>query len=145
LKTFITLRLRRLAVIPTLAAALGLGLWMPIPATGDAHLDRVVTEVHERLPGWRVVRAEPSWEGSYAVVAACGPRELGFQVVPEHGLAVGDAWIQPNDEWSADRLEHVSDHDSYIVWYQNPVRERTLSCRSELARDQSVEVVAHRD
>lgn len=132
-------RLRRLAVIPALAIALGLGLWLPIPTTGDAHLSTVVSEVRERLPGWRIVRAEPSWEGGYTVVAACASRELGFQLVTGHGLGIGDAWIQPNDLYARSRLSRVSDHDDYIIWYQNPVRERTLTCRSELARDPRVE------
>lgn len=128
-------RLRRVAVVPALAIALALGLWLPIPTTGDSHLTTVMNEVRERLPGWRIIRAEPSWEGGYTVVAACATRELGFQLVPGHGLGLGDAWIQPNDLYARSRLARVSDHEDFIIWYQNPVRERTLTCRSELARD----------
>lgn len=123
-----------MAGIPLLAGILGMALWMPIPTTGDAPLSGVVSEVQQHLPGWRIVRANASWEGAYTVVATCGARELGFQLVPEHGLPVGDAWIQPNDTYARGRLAYVSDHQEFLVWYQNPPRERTLTCRSELAR-----------
>lgn len=133
-------RLRPLVAIPLLAGVLGIAVWMPIPATGNAQLNQIVGEVRERLPGWRIVQANASWEGAYTVVAACGSRELGFQLVPEHGLPVGDSWVQPNDLYARSRLEHVSDHDQYLVWYRNPARQRSLSCRSELARDPHVQV-----
>lgn len=126
---------RRFAALPLLGGILAVALWMPIPATGNAQLSTVVGEVHERLPGWRIVRANASWEGAYTVVAACGSRELGFQLVPEHGLPIGDSWVQPNDAYARSRLEYVSDHEQYLVWYRNPLKERSLSCRSELAQD----------
>jgi hypothetical protein len=133
-------RLRPLVAILLLVGVVTAALWMPIPTTGNAQLDQVVGEVRQRLPGWRIVQADASWEGAYTVVASCGSRELGFQLVPEHGLPVGDSWVQPNDLYARNRLEHVSDHDQYLVWYQNPVRQRTLSCRSELARDPTVQI-----
>jgi hypothetical protein len=54
--------------------------------------------------------------------------------VPGHGLPVGDLWIQPDDVYATDRLHEVSDHDIYLVWYQHPPEERSLSCGAELAR-----------
>lgn len=137
--------LRALAVVPLLGAVLGAALLMPIPATGNPQLTNVVDEVQERLPGWRIVRANASWEGAYTVVAACGGRQLGFQFVPEHGLPIGAAWIQPNDAYARDRLEYVSDHSQYLVWYPNPAREKTLSCRSELARNPYPATASHND
>jgi hypothetical protein len=137
--------LRPLAAISLLAGVLAVALWMPIPATGNAELKHVVGEVQERLPGWRIVRANASWEGAYTVVAACGSRELGFQLVPEHGLPIGDSWVQPNDAYARNRLEYVSDHDQYLVWYQNPAHQRMLTCRSELARDPHVDTGARND
>ena len=137
--------LRALATVPILGAVLVAALWMPIPATGNPQLNSVVSEVQERLPGWRVVRANASWEGAYTVVAACGARQLGFQLVPEHGLPIGAAWIQPNDAYARNRLEYVSDHSQYLVWYQNPPRERKLSCRSELARNPHPTIGSHSD
>jgi hypothetical protein len=128
------LRLRALAGVPFLGGILTLALWMPIPTTGNAPLTDVLSEVHERLPGWHITRANASWEGGYTVVATCGARELGFQLVPEHGLGVGDAWVQPNDEYARSRLAKISDHDVYLVWYRDPPIEHSLSCRSELAR-----------
>jgi hypothetical protein len=137
--------LRALATVPLLGAVLGLALWMPIPATGNPQLDNVVGEVHERLPGWRIVRANASWEGGYTVVAACGARQLGFQYVPEHGLPEGAAWIQPNDAYARNRLEYSSDHPEYLVWYPNPARERTLTCRSQLASNPAPGASSHSD
>lgn len=126
--------LRRLAPIPALAIVLAFALWMPVPATGDAPQQNVIDEVLERLPGWHVIRARPAWEGAYSVVATCGGRELGFQLVPGHGLPVGDVWIQPDDNYANDRLHEVSDHDIYLVWYEHPPQDRSLSCGAELAR-----------
>jgi hypothetical protein len=118
---------------------------MPIPATGNAQLNQIVGEVRERLPGWRIVQANASWEGAYTVVAACGARQLGFQYVPEHGLPEGAAWIQPNDAYARNRLEYSSDHPEYLVWYPNPARERTLTCRSQLASNPVPGASSHSD
>ncbi len=132
-----TRRSRRGSVVglAALAAAFGLALFAPIPTTGNAELDRVKTEVAERFPGWSITRATASWENAFTVVASCAGRQIGFQVVPEHGLPVGDAWVQPNDEFSRARLAEVSDHRTYLVWFQHPRRERQLSCRAEMARE----------
>ena len=127
-------RLRAAAGIPILAAVLGLAVWIPIPTTGDPPLRNVVDEVQARLPGWHIVRATTAWECAYSVVAACGGRELGFQMVPAHGLPVGDVWIQPDDRYAQDRLREVSDHDVYLVWFEHPIHERSFSCGAELAR-----------
>ena len=127
-------RLRRAIALPLLGGVLGLALLLPVPTTGDASLQSVVNEVEARLPGWHVARATAAWEGAYSVVATCGGRELGFQLVPSHGLPVGDVWIQPDDRYAQSRLQEVSDHDVYLVWYQMPSPDRTLSCGAELAR-----------
>ncbi|HET7684923.1 MAG TPA: hypothetical protein VFM19_00755 [Candidatus Limnocylindria bacterium] len=132
-----TRRLRRGPALGMLAlvAAFWLALVAPIPTTGNAELDRVRTEVEQRFPGWRITRATASWENAFTVVASCAGREIGFQVVPEHGLPVGDAWVQPDDEFSRQRLTEVSDHHKYLVWFEHPLRERQLSCRAEMARE----------
>lgn len=121
--------------IASLAVAFALALWAPIPTTGNAELARVRSEVEERFPGWHIQHATASWENAFTVVASCAGRQIGFQVVPEHGLPVGDAWVQPNDEFSRRRLAEVSDHHRYLVWFEHPVRERQLSCRAEMARE----------
>lgn len=128
------LRARRLGGPATLGVVLAAAVWLPLPVTGNTPVRNVIAEVHERLPGWVVVRADSSWEGAYTVVATCGIRAIGFQLVPEHGLPVGDAWIQPNDAYSASRLALVSDHDRYLVWFSPPISTRQLSCNEELAQ-----------
>lgn len=131
-----TRRLRRgtFVGLAALAATFWLALVAPIPTTGNAELDRVRSEVESRFPGWRITRASASWENAFTVVASCAGREIGFQVVPEHGLPVGDAWVQPNDEFSRARLAEVSDHRKYLVWFEHPIRDRQLSCHAEMAR-----------
>jgi hypothetical protein len=69
------------------------------------------------------------------VVAAGGATRLGFQLVPGHGLSPGDAWVKPEDSYSRTRLRYVSDHQTYLVWFDGH-RGRSLPCRSELARPQ---------
>jgi hypothetical protein len=130
-------RSRRTTVvgIAALAAAFWLALVAPIPTTGNEELARVMTEVKDRFPGWHITHATAAWENAYTVVASCGGREIGFQVVPEHGLPVGASWVQPNDEFTRARLAQVSDHHTYLVWVPHPLRERQLSCRAEMARE----------
>jgi hypothetical protein len=130
-------RSRRTTVvgIAALAAAFWLALVAPIPTTGNEELARVMTEVKDRFPGWHITHATAAWENAYTVVASCGGREIGFQVVPEHGLPVGASWVQPNDEFTRARLAQVSDHHTYLVWFPHPLRERQLSCRAEMARE----------
>ncbi len=94
----------------------------------------MLDQVHARLPGWSVLSATDTWEGGYAVVASCGARQIGFQVVPGHGLPLQDAWLQPNDEYTRSRLQEVSDYSTVLVWRAVPITNRTLSCRQELAR-----------
>jgi hypothetical protein len=111
-------------------------LLAPIPAGPNAARAEVVERVESKLPGWDIVRTDASWEGAWSVVAACGARRLGFQVVPGHGLGPGDAWIQPEDGYSRMRLRAVSDHSLYLVWLgERP--GRSLPCTSELARPQN--------
>jgi hypothetical protein len=110
-------------------------LLAPIPAGPNAARAEVVDRVEAKLPGWDIVRTDSSWEGAWSVVAACGDDQLGFQVVPGHGLAPGDAWIQPEDGYTRARMRSVSDHSMYLVWLDEH-RGRSLPCRSELARPQ---------
>lgn len=118
----------------SLAAVFAGALTVPIPTVPDAERDEVRREVRFRLPGWRVERVDPSWEGAYTVVTRCGALELGFQYVRGHGLGPDDAWIQPNDDYARRRLRQLSDHWRYLVWYSEPRRDERLSCNEELAR-----------
>jgi len=127
-------RARVIVAALSLVALTAVALWMPIPRVGDPGIRRVVAEVRNRLPGWSVVDATSTWEGSFAVVAACGGRQIGFQVVPGHGLPPQDAWIQPNDEFARSRLAEVSDYSTVLVWRAVRITDHTLSCRQELAR-----------
>ncbi len=124
----------RLAPLSVLVLVLAAGLWLPVPTAGNSPLNEVVGQVRERLPGWNIRRATASWEGAYTVVASCGARQIGFQLVPEHGLPVGDAWIQPNDPYARSRLAELSDNSVYLVWFRDAIPKRSLSCREELAR-----------
>lgn len=117
-----------------LAAVLAGALTVPIPAASDTGRDAVRREVRYRLPGWEVQRIDPSWEGAYTVVTTCAGLELGFQYVRGHGLAPEDAWIQPNDAYSRQRLRSLSDHWRYLVWYSERRQADRLSCHEELAR-----------
>ena len=113
-----------------LAAALAL----PIPGTPDPARGALVHEIGERLPGWKVDRVDHSWEGAFTVVTTCVGREISFQYVPEHGLQLGDGWLQPSDPYSRKRLAELSDHYRYLIWFAQPAMKHTLSCREELAR-----------
>jgi hypothetical protein len=106
----------------------------PPPAAANHPRAEVIGQVQSRLPGWAIVKADAAWEGAWTVVAACGSRRLGFQVVPGHGLPAGYAWLQPADSYARSRLRLVSDHRGYLVWYPEQFRSRTLSCRRELRR-----------
>ena len=99
----------------------------------DPGIDRVVAQVHARLPGWDVVGATDTWEGGFAVVASCGARTLGFQMVPGHGLPPDDAWLQPNDAYADSRLRQTSDYPTFLIWRAHPLLNRTLTCSDELA------------
>ncbi len=127
-------RARVLLAALSLVALTATALWAPIPHVGDPGVQRVVAQVQERFPGWRVIQATSTWEGAYAVVAGCGGQQIGFQFVPGHGLPPQDAWIQPNDEFARSRLQEVSDYSTVLVWRARPITDRTLSCREELAR-----------
>lgn len=128
-------RLRRRAGALVVLAAIGAGaLLAPIPTLGNDAQAGVVSQVAQRLPGWRIVRAGESWESAYTVVASCAGRVVGFQYVPEHGLPPGDAWLQPDDSYSRSRLSELTDSRRYLVWRDRPRVDRTLSCREEIAR-----------
>jgi hypothetical protein len=122
------------AAIGTLAVAFAASLWLPIPAAPDAARAQVIDAVDQRLPGWRVERVGPSWEGSYTVVASCAGRHIGFQLVRGHGLRPADAWLQPSDDYTRDRLEQVSDDGQYLIWYHDELSVPSLSCGEEIAR-----------
>lgn len=123
----------------TLIAVLALGglfaiaLLAPLPTAPNAARAEIVDRVEDRLPGWSILRTNASWEGAWTVVAACGERQVAFQLVPGHGLAPGDAWLQPVDGYSRSRLRWVSDDRRYLIWYAEEAA-RSLSCRSEMAR-----------
>ena len=125
------------AALAALAGVLVLGLTAPIPAVSDDARETVVQEVRTRLPGWTIHRVARSWEGAYTVVMQCAGREVGFQLIPGHGLPAEDAWVQPNDAYSRERLAAVSDHWRHLVWYENPAAMSSLSCEDELAADRT--------
>jgi hypothetical protein len=126
-------RIATSAALLMLGGVFGAALLVPIPAAPNTARAEVMERVETRLPGWEILRTDSSWEGAWTVVAACGSNRLGFQVVPGHGLAPGDAWIKPEDSYTRSRLPIVSDNSSYLVWYDGH-RGRSLPCRSELAR-----------
>ncbi|MEO5986543.1 MAG: hypothetical protein ABIW50_08560 [Candidatus Limnocylindria bacterium] len=117
----------------TVAAVFALSLNVPIPSMPDPDRARVLDEVNDHLPGWRVRQLHATWEGAYTVVTTCAGRQIGFQFVPGHGLPARDAWLQPNDEYSRDRLRALSDHWRHLVWYNAPALVNTLSCSDEIA------------
>jgi hypothetical protein len=116
-----------------LAGVLALSLTVPIPSLPDHGEAAVARIVQNRLPGWSVERIKRSWEGAYSVVTTCAGRQVGFQYVPGHGLGPNNAWLQPNDLYSRERLASISDHWRYLVWYADPAIVDTLSCKEELA------------
>jgi hypothetical protein len=126
-------RLRAGTSLLALAGVFALSLSIPIPAVPDDGRRAVMSEVKERLPGWSIERIERSWEGAFSVVTVCAGREVGFQLVPGHGLPPEDAWLQPTDAYSRDRLRDVSDHWRHLVWFEDPALMNTLSCHEELA------------
>lgn len=126
---------RRLgAGILTLVAAFAIAMVLPMPSLPDSGRAQVRAEVVERLPGWTVERLDPSWEGAYTVVTSCAGRDISFQFVPGHGLPASDAWLRPSDGYSRTRLDGLSDHYRYLIWYAHPRDTATLSCSEELAR-----------
>lgn len=126
---------RPLVALVALSAIATGALLAPIPTLGNAGESAVATQVKHRLPGWHLVRATESWESGFTVVAECAGRLVGFQYVPEHGLPPGDAWIQPDDQFSRSRLSEVTDSHRFLVWRQRPRTDDALSCREEVARD----------
>ena len=120
-----------------LAGLLAVSVVIPIPALPDDGEARVREVVHARLPGWTVDRVARSWEGAYSVVATCAGRQVGFQYVPGHGLPNRDAWLQPSDPYSRERLEETSDHWRHLLWYGEPAMMDSLSCQEEIAGGRS--------
>jgi hypothetical protein len=121
--------------VALLAAIFAVALLAPIPFTHNTARAEVIAKVENRLPGWNIVRTTTSWEGAWSVVAWCGGQQLGFQLVPGHGLSPGDAWLHPDNEYARTRLASISDDYRFLVWFNDPVRVRSLSCSQELARD----------
>ena len=111
-----------------------IALVIPIPSMPDVGRAAVKAEVGERLPGWRIQRLHPSWEGAYTVVTSCAGKQVSFQFVPGHGLPADDAWLQPSNEYTRARLRPLSDHWRYLLWRGDPVEPQALSCAEELAR-----------
>ena len=120
--------------VALLAAAFAAALWGPIPVLPDAGRDATITRLAQRLPGWEVERLAPSWEGATTVVTSCAGREIGFQLVPGHGLSPGSAWLVPDDPYSRQRLTDASDNRRYLVWHPEGERADALPCDDELAR-----------
>ena len=116
-----------------LAGILAISLTVPIPSAPDGGEAAVASIVGKRLPGWTVERITRSWEGAYSVVTVCAGREMGFQYVPGHGLPPDNAWLQPSDPYTRERLATISDHWRHLVWYDDPAIMDTLSCQEELA------------
>jgi hypothetical protein len=131
-------RLRRVAALLALPLLFVVAVWAPIPRVGDPGIDRVVAQVHARMPGWDVLRTTDTWEGGYAVVASCGAREVGFQVVPGHGLPPNDVWLQPNDWTTRISLEQISDYPTFLIWRAQPQTDRTLGCDQQLTQAATV-------
>ena len=122
--------------VSLLAGLFGVALLAPMPFTQNTAQAEVIAKVENRLPGWQIVRTTPSWEGAWSVVATCGTLHLGFQLVPGHGLAPGDAWLHPEDRYARERLDSISDSWRALIWFAEPIgdRTKTLSCRQEMAR-----------
>jgi hypothetical protein len=119
------------ALLPV--AVFAAALYVPIPTAGNQPLEEVLDEVEERLPGWRVVRANESWENNYTVVAVCADREVGFQVVPARRMGPGNAFIVPDDRYSRSRLRVVADDRRHLFWYAGSDGERVLVCDEGVA------------
>lgn len=124
------------AALALLALAFATAMVAPLPVAPNQARAQVVASVEGRLPGWQIERARSSWEGGWSVVATCGTLQLGFQLVPGHGLRPGDAWLHPEDGYTRERLGSISDSMRSLVWLAPPtgLRTRTLSCRQEMAR-----------
>lgn len=127
-----------------LAGVFALSLTVPIPSFPDDGRQVVMHEVRERLPGWSVERLDRSWEGAYTVVTRCAGSEMGFHFVPGHGLPARDAWLQPNDEYTRERLVGLSDHWRHLVWYDDRAHFNTLSCHEEIASNEQTSMDARR-
>jgi hypothetical protein len=129
---------RRWRLAPLLLGVIfAVALWAPIPTGPNAARSQVMGQVGEHFPGWQIMRAGPSWEGAWAVVVRCGQRQVGFQLIPGHGLPAGDAWLHPDGSYSHDRLATISDDRTQLIWYLDGERARSLSCRTGLARSQA--------
>jgi hypothetical protein len=133
-------RWRAPAVLASLLAAFLITLVAPIPVVPDAGRATVLGEVSDRLPGWKVQRLNPSWEGAYTVVTSCAGKEVAFQFVPGHGLPSEDAWLRPSNDYARERLRTVSDHYRYLLWRADPRDLDRLSCHDELARTGGVPI-----
>jgi len=129
-------RLPTPAAIALLAVVFAAALLAPLPIAPNEARAEVMANVERRLPGWHIERARSSWEGAWSVVATCGTLHLGFQLVPGHGLAPGDAWLHPEDRYARERLGSISDSWRALIWFAEPIgdRTKTLSCRQEMAR-----------
>jgi hypothetical protein len=138
-------RWRLPTAVLSLSAALAVSLTMPVPSLPDDGVARVRGVVQARLPGWTVERVQRSWEGAFSVVARCAGREIGFQYVPGHGLPVNDAWLQPSDPFSRERLAATSDHWRHLLWYGDPAILDSLSCEDEIAGEPGSAAADHSD
>jgi hypothetical protein len=127
--------LRAIGSVISLAAVFAGAYLAPIPTVGNADRAGVIALVEERLPGWEVRRATDAWEGATALTVACGYEEIGFQVVPGHGLPTGMLWLQPTDGSANRILAEISDYPGYLIWLKRPLVPRALSCQELLGRE----------
>ena len=127
-------RRRTATLLAALLAAFVTALVIPIPSLPDVGRATVHGEVSDRLPGWKIQRLDPSWEGAYTVVTSCAGKQVAFQFVPGHGLPSEDAWLRPSNGYTRERLRSVSDHYRYLLWRAEPRDLDRLSCQEELAR-----------
>jgi hypothetical protein len=125
--------LRAIGSVVALAALFAAAYLAPIPAVGNADRAGVIALVKERLPGWEVRGATDAWEGATALTVACGGDEIGFQVVPGHGLPASMVWLQPTDGSANRILAEISDYPGYLIWLKRPLVPRALSCQELLA------------
>jgi len=126
--------LRAIGPVTALATLFAIAYLAPIPALGNADRAIVVALVNGRLPGWTVEEATDAWEGATSVTLGCGGDEIGFQIVPGHGLPAGMVWLQPTDGSANRILSEVSDYPGYLIWLEKPLTPHALSCQDLLAR-----------
>lgn len=121
-------------MVVALVAAFGVAAVVPIPRLPDPGRALVVRQLGLRLPGWRLVALDGSWEGAYRAMLACGDVSLEFQYVPNHGLPAGAAHLTPSDDRTRHWLAAISDRRRDLLWAPYRPGRHTLLCGLPLAR-----------